>query len=82
MPLVKLDKNYQAELLDREVRKRKAEFRITNKDMAGWLGVSERGLVYKRKYGTYSLEDLSIIFDRFVFSIDTIAKVFRRGAKK
>lgn len=47
MPLVKLDKNYQAELLDREVRKRKAEFRITNRDMAGWLGVSERGLVYK-----------------------------------
>ena len=34
MPLVKLDKNYQAELLDREVRKRKAEFRITNKTMA------------------------------------------------
>ena len=60
MPLVKLDKHYQAELLDREVRKRKAEFRITNKTM----------------------EDLSIIFDRFGFSIDTIAKVFRRGAKK
>ena len=82
MPLVKLDKHYQAELLDREVRKRKAEFRITNRDMAGWLGVSERGLVYKRKYGTYSLEDLSIIFDRFQFPIETIGKVFRRGAKK
>lgn len=78
MPLVKLDKNYQAELLDREVRKRKAEFRISNKVMANWLGVTERGLNYKRNHGTYTLEDLSIIFDHFQFSVEAIGKVFRR----
>lgn len=82
MPLVKLDKNYPAEQLDREVRKQKAELRITNKDMAGWLGITERGLTYKRKHGAYTFEDLVILFDRLGFSIDTIAMVFRRGARK
>lgn len=82
MPLVKLDKNYPAEQLDREIRKQKAELRITNKDMAEWLGISERGLTYKRKYGTYTFADLVIIFDRLGFSIDKIATVFLRGARK
>lgn len=50
--------------------------------MAEWLGISERGLIYKRKYGTYTFADLIIIFDRLGFSIDTIALVFRRGARK
>ena len=82
MPLVKLDKSYPAAQLDREVRKKKAEFRITNKDMANWLGVSERGLCYKRKHGTYSFTDLMTVFDRLQVSDEKIAKVFRRGAKK
>lgn len=34
MPLVRLDKNYSKILLDREIRKKKAEFRISNRDMA------------------------------------------------
>ena len=79
MPLVRLDKNYSKILLDREIRKKKAEFRISNRDMATWLGVSERGVTYKRKEGCFSFKDLSILFDRLKFSDEEIIKVFKKG---
>lgn len=42
MPLVKLDKNYPHEKLDRVVRRKKSDLKIINKQIAKHLSVSGR----------------------------------------
>lgn len=43
MPLVKLDKNYPHEKLDRVIRRKKSDHKIINKQIAKHLSVSEKG---------------------------------------
>ena len=78
MPLVKLDKKYPHEKLDRVVRRKKSEHRIINKQIAKSLGVSERGILYKRKHGFFTFDELIKLFDYLGFTDEEIASVFRR----
>lgn len=78
MPLVKLDKKYPHEKLDRVVRRKKSEHRIINKQIAKSLGVSERGILYKRKHGFFTFDELIKLFAYLEFTDEEIASVFRR----
>lgn len=78
MPLVKLDKGYSHEKLDRVVRRKKSECRIINKQIANHLSVSERGILYKRKNGFFTFDELIKLFDYLEFTDEEIASVFRR----
>ena len=77
MPLVKLDKGYSHEKLDRVVRRKKSDHRIINKQIAKSLGVSERGILYKRKHGFFTFDELIKLFDYLEFTDEEIASVFR-----
>jgi hypothetical protein len=77
MPLVKLDKGYSHEKLDRVVRRKKSDYRIINKQIAKSLGVSERGILYKRKHGFFTFDELIKLFDYLEFTDEEIASVFR-----
>lgn len=77
MPLVKLDKGYSHEKLDRVIRRKKSECRIINKELAHSLCVSERGILYKRKNGFYTFDELVKLFDYLGFTDEEIVSVFR-----
>lgn len=77
MPLVKLDKGYSHEKLDRVIRRKKSDHRIINKQIAKSLGVSERGILYKRKHGFFTFDELIKLFDYLEFTDEEIASVFR-----
>jgi len=78
MPLVKLDKGYSHEKLDRVVRRKKSDYKIINKQIANRLSVSERGILYKRKNGFYTFDELVKLFSYLEFTDEEIASVFRR----
>lgn len=78
MPLVKLDKGYSHEKLDRVVRRKKSDHKIINKQIANRLSVSERGILYKRKHGFYTFDELIKLFDYLGFTDEEIVGVFRR----
>ena len=78
MPLVKLDRAYPHTKLDRVVRRKKSEHKVINKEIAKALGVSERGILYKRKHGYYTFDELLRLFDSLQFSDEDIVSVFRR----
>lgn len=78
MPLVKLDKGYSHDKLDRVIRRKKSEYKIINKQLANSLCVSERGILYKRKNGFYTFDELIKLFDYLEFTDEEIASVFRR----
>ena len=78
MPLVKLDKGYSHEKLDRVVRRKKSDHKIINKQIANRLSVSERGILYKRKTGFYTFDELIKLFSYIEFTDEEIASVFRR----
>lgn len=78
MPLVKLDKGYSHEKLDRVVRRKKSDHKIINKQIANRLSVSERGILYKRKNGFYTFDELVKLFSYLEFTDEEIASVFRR----
>lgn len=78
MPLVKLDKNYPHEKLDRIVRRKKSDHKIINKQIAKHLSVSERGILYKRKNGFFTFDELIKLFSYLEFTDEEIASVFRR----
>lgn len=78
MPLVKLDKGYSHEKLDRVVRRKKSDQKIINKQIAKHLSVSERGILYKRKHGFYTFDELIKLFDYLGFTDEEIVGVFRR----
>ena len=78
MPLVKLDKGYSHEKLDRVVRRKKSDYKIINKQIANRLSVSERGILYKRKNGFYTFDELVKLFGYLAFTDEEIASVFRR----
>lgn len=78
MPLVKLDKGYSHEKLDRVVRRKKSDHKIINKQIANQLSVSERGILYKRKNGFYTFDELVKLFSYLEFTDEEIASVFRR----
>lgn len=78
MPLVKLDKGYSHEKLDRVVRRKKSDHKIINKQIANRLSVSERGILYKRKNGFYTFDELVKLFDYLGFTDEEIVSVFRR----
>ena len=78
MPLVKLDKTYPHEKLDRVVRRKKSEHKIINKQIAKSLSVSERGILYKRKHGFYTFDELIKLFDCLEFTDEEISSVLRR----
>ena len=77
MPLVKLDKGYSHEKLDRVVRRKKSDYKIINKQIANRLSVSERGILYKRKNGFYTFDELVKLFSYLEFTDEEIASVFR-----
>lgn len=77
MPLVKLDKGYSHEKLDRVVRRKKSDHKIINKQIANRLSVSERGILYKRKNGFYTFDELIKLFSYLEFMDEEIASVFR-----
>ena len=78
MPLVKLDKGYSHEKLDKVVRRKKSDHKIINKQIANRLSVSERGILYKRKNGFYTFDELVKLFSYLEFTDEEIASVFRR----
>lgn len=77
MPLVKLDKGYSHEKLDRVIRRKKSDYKIINKQIATHLSVSERGILYKRKHGFFTFDELIKLFAYLEFTDEEIASVFR-----
>lgn len=77
MPLVKLDKGYSHEKLDRVIRRKKSDYKIINKQIANRLSVSERGILYKRKHGFFTFDELIKLFSYLEFTDEEIASVFR-----
>ena len=80
MPLVMLDKNYPHEKLDRVVRRKKSDLKIINKQIAKHLSVSERGIIYKRKNGFFTFDELIKLFSYLEFT--EYGKKNSRGAER
>ena len=78
MSIATVDDLRRKKKLDRLVRRKKSDYKIINKQIANRLSVSERGILYKRKTGFYTFDELIKLFDYLGFTDEEIASVFRR----